>query len=317
MPKPPEVISERGFIVMVVLRLPHLVLAHVGDDQRSSLGLAPQIVYHMRGVEMATVRQILNIAHRRVTLQVADVVIPFAAIGRVRSRKQIFEHLAQIADQCNVNADILIDFRGIDFDVNLLRFRRVVLQISGDAIIEAHAEGEQQIRFLDRRVYPRLRRACPSSQDSADAMPESHRSREGHRNRHMRFFREPFHQLGRARKNDPVSSKDDWPLRFVDQRKRLVIVGGVRKMIRAIGGQLRRRGFPVELASALLRIFSDVDQHRSRPSRLCDINASRIVRAISSRRRNEIVMLVIGSVTPVMSVSGTRLSQSACCPPGP
>ncbi len=31
-PRPPEVMSERGVVVLVVLRFPHLVLADVGDD---------------------------------------------------------------------------------------------------------------------------------------------------------------------------------------------------------------------------------------------------------------------------------------------
>ena len=38
---------------MEVLRLPHLVLAHVGDDDRVAAGDAPHIVHHVRGVEMA------------------------------------------------------------------------------------------------------------------------------------------------------------------------------------------------------------------------------------------------------------------------
>ena len=33
-PRPPDVMSERGAFVVVVLRFPHLVLADVGDDDR-------------------------------------------------------------------------------------------------------------------------------------------------------------------------------------------------------------------------------------------------------------------------------------------
>ena len=49
---------------------------------------------------------------------------------------------AEIADERNVHADIFIDFRGIDFDVDLFCGRGVGLQISGYAIVEAHAERE-------------------------------------------------------------------------------------------------------------------------------------------------------------------------------
>ena len=50
--------------VVEVLRLPHLVLAYVGDNDRVAAGDAPQIVHHMRRVQMAGVGQILDVAHR-------------------------------------------------------------------------------------------------------------------------------------------------------------------------------------------------------------------------------------------------------------
>ena len=37
-PRPPEVMSVRALVVLVVLRLPHLVLADVGDDDGLALG---------------------------------------------------------------------------------------------------------------------------------------------------------------------------------------------------------------------------------------------------------------------------------------
>src|SRR4029077_2702439 len=42
----------------------------------------------------------------------------------------------------------------VDLDVNLARVFRVSAQISGDAIIEAHAYGNQEIGLLDGIVYP-------------------------------------------------------------------------------------------------------------------------------------------------------------------
>ncbi len=52
------------FFVVVVLRLPHLVLAHVGNDDGVPLGLSPQSVDHVRGVKMAVVGKVLNVADR-------------------------------------------------------------------------------------------------------------------------------------------------------------------------------------------------------------------------------------------------------------
>ncbi len=54
----------RGVVVMVALRLPHLVLAHVGRDDRLAAGDAPDVVDHVRRVQVPVVRQGLDVAHR-------------------------------------------------------------------------------------------------------------------------------------------------------------------------------------------------------------------------------------------------------------
>ena len=56
-------ISERGGVVVVILRLPHLVLANVGDDDGFAVRFFPQIVDDMRGVKMSVVREALDVAH--------------------------------------------------------------------------------------------------------------------------------------------------------------------------------------------------------------------------------------------------------------
>ncbi len=62
-PRPPEVMSVRGVVVAVVLGLPHLVLAYVGDDDglfeaAGGLGFAPDVVDDVGGVEVAEVGQV-------------------------------------------------------------------------------------------------------------------------------------------------------------------------------------------------------------------------------------------------------------------
>ena len=74
-------ISERGAFVLVVLGFPHLVLADVGDDDGVAVArLAPEIVDDVRGVEVAVVGQVLNVADRGVALQLVDEVEPLAAV---------------------------------------------------------------------------------------------------------------------------------------------------------------------------------------------------------------------------------------------
>ena len=148
--------SVRDVVVLVVLRLPHLVLADVGDDDGLALGGAPDVVDDVRGVEVAVVGQVLDVADRGVALEIVDVADPLRAVARLDARQQVLERLAQIADEADVDADVLVDLGRVDVDVDLLGVERVGLEVAGDAIVEAHAEGEQQVGFLDRGVDPGL-----------------------------------------------------------------------------------------------------------------------------------------------------------------
>ena len=141
---------------MVVLRFPHLVLADVGHDDGVAVGGAPEIVDDVRRVQMAAVGQVLDVANGRIPLELLDVRDPLAAIARLHARHQHFERFLQIAHDADVDAHVLVDLGRVDVDVNLLRVLRVGLQVAGDAIVEPHAEREQQVGLLNRRVHPRL-----------------------------------------------------------------------------------------------------------------------------------------------------------------
>ena len=69
--------DERArLVVLVVLRLPHLVLADVGDDDGLAVGRMPEVVDDMRGVEVAVVGKVLNVAYRRIALHRIDLAQP-------------------------------------------------------------------------------------------------------------------------------------------------------------------------------------------------------------------------------------------------
>src|SRR6266851_3904651 len=80
-------------LVLVILRFPHLVLAHVRDDDGVALPrLAPQIVDDMRGIEVAIIGQILNVADGRVTLEPVDISKPLATFLHLHIGKQLPEN---------------------------------------------------------------------------------------------------------------------------------------------------------------------------------------------------------------------------------
>ena len=79
-------------VVLVVLRLPHLVLADVGDDDRVAVGQAPEVVDHVRGVEMPVVGQVLNVADGRVALRARRCGVSHAdAVAALDERQPVVE----------------------------------------------------------------------------------------------------------------------------------------------------------------------------------------------------------------------------------
>ena len=50
--------------------------------------------------------------------------------------------------------NVLVDLGAVDFDVNLAGALGVGAQVAGDAVVEAHADGDQQIGFLNGVVDP-------------------------------------------------------------------------------------------------------------------------------------------------------------------
>ena len=203
-------------LVLVILRFPHLVLSHVGDDNRVAVArLVPQIVDHVRGVEMSVVGQILDVAHGRIALEAVDVLDPVAAIGLGHARQQFLQDLLQIADERDVHLHVLVDLRRIDFDVDLLRVRRVVFQVAGHAIVEAHAEGEQQVGILNRVVHPRFAVHAHHAEIQDVRSRQCAEIREASSPRECTFSpRTLAPRAARAGHENPVARENHRPLRF-------------------------------------------------------------------------------------------------------
>ena len=66
------------------------------------------------------------------------------------------EDLLEVADEGDVDADVFVDLGGVDLDVDLFCVGSVVGEVAGDAVVEAHAEGEEEVGGLDGVVDPGL-----------------------------------------------------------------------------------------------------------------------------------------------------------------
>ena len=162
--------------------------------------------------------------------------------------------------------------------------RRVGLEVAGDAIVEAHAERDQQVGFLNGRVDPRFAVHAHHAEvermrrrQAADA-EQRHRDRDAGGSTNAR--------------NSSIAppSMMPWPARMTgrradfDQRERALEGVAIQRAGRRAAACDRRGGVPIELARRLLRVLGDVDQHRTGPARLRDRETPR-ARPARRRRR--------------------------------
>ena len=158
--------------------------------------------------------------------------------------------------------------------------RRVGLQVAGDAIVEAHAEGQQQIGLLNRGVDPGLAVHAHHAEVQRMVRGDAAEAEQRHRDRGFGLLGEGDDLLGGARLDDAAAGEDHRPLRLANQLDRALEVGRRRPVIRPIAAELRLGAVPVELARRLLRVLGDVDQHRSRAAGGGDVER------LANRRRD-------------------------------
>ena len=174
------------------------------------------------------------------------------------------EHLAQVADQGYVHAHVLIDFGAVNLDVDFLGLGRVGAEFSRHAIVEAHAQGDQQIGFLNGFVDPGFAVHAHHAQVQRMRRRERAQPEQRERHRNPRFFGQRVHFALGAGKNDAVAGENDRPLGLIDESERGVEFLLTREENRLVAMRLGRRGFPIEIAGGLLGVLGDVQQHRAR-----------------------------------------------------
>ena len=222
------------------------MLPDVGHDDRAALGRAPDVVNHVRRIEVAIVGEVLDVADRRVSLELVDVAQPRRARAGHHAREQVLEHLAEIADDADVNLDVLADLGRVDVDVHLARVGGVGLEVAGDAIVEAHAEGEQQVGLLDCRVDPGLAVHAHHAEVQRVGGGDAAESEQRHGNRDLGALGELADDGLRVRHHDAVAGEDQRPLGRVDQIERPGDRRGVDDDLRPRVRPGRRR-VPVEV----------------------------------------------------------------------
>src|ERR1039457_498558 len=104
---------------------------------------------------------------------------------------------------------VLVDLGGVDLDVDLLGAGRVAGEVAGDAVVEAHAEGEQQVRLLDGVVDPGFAVHAHHAEGERVVGGEGAEAEQGAGDGDLAAFGEVEDLLARAGEDDAVAGEDD------------------------------------------------------------------------------------------------------------
>ena len=136
-----------------MLRRPHLVLADFGRDvDVAAPGQLIEPLYRVLGLDDP-----LRIAEseRIARPPAVDRAPPFgerALVGPMRPSApqphHVLEHMGAIADDAEIDLDVLVDRRRVDVDMDFARLRRERVEAAGDAVVESGADADHQIAIM-------------------------------------------------------------------------------------------------------------------------------------------------------------------------
>ncbi len=188
-------------------------------------------------------------------------------------RQDVAQHVGHIADDRHIDADVLVDRRWIDVDVDLLRVRRERVGAAGDAIIEARADAQHHVAIVHRHV------GFVGAVHAQHAEPVLARRRiraEAHQRRGDRKagdLNQLAQQLGGfpAGVDDAAAGIDHRTPCRSEQRDGLADLRGIALHARIVGNMHVRFARRVIGAGRELHVFRHVHHHRAGTARGRDV----------------------------------------------
>ena len=144
-----------------------------------------------------------------------------------------------------------------------LRARRIRLEIAGDAIVEAHAERDDQVGLLDGVIDPRLAVHAHHAERERVGRGEGAEPEQRRGDRHVGLLGERAHRRAAPDRITPCPARKSGRSAASISRDRTRELAAARAAL--AGDFAQRRISPDEFARRLLRVLGDVDEHRPRP----------------------------------------------------
>ena len=181
-------------------------------------------------------------------------------------RDKLAQEILQVADDRQVGLLDLVDFRRIDVDVDDLGAAGELRHLAGHAIVEPHAQGQQQIGVVDRVVG--VNAAVHAEHVQRKRIVAGKTAQAVQRGRHgdAKFAGQRGQLLGGVGDDHAAAGVDHRPLGAAQQlRHRGDFLGRGAAFGQRIAGQLHR-GVVVRRRLHVLHVLGNIDQHRARPA---------------------------------------------------
>ena len=271
---------------------PHLVLADVGDVGALVVGQLADPLDDVVGGQHAVAPGARPVPARRDRVglpfgQLGEVVGARLRVDRLDQPGQCLEDALGVADDRHLDRHVLADLGRVDVGVDDPRVRGVGPDVAGHPVVEAHADGDQQVGALDRAidvlpaVHPHV--AVGERVGLVDGADPEQRPGDGD----LRLLGERAQVVPRLGVEDAVAGQDDRALGRGDLGGGRLELAGVAVHVRAEAGQagddlvLGRMLRPRLLLEGVL---GDVDVDRARAGRSGRCGTPRPRRAGGRRR---------------------------------
>ena len=170
------------------------------------------------------------------------------------------EDLAEVADEGYVDLYVFVDFAGVDFDVDLFGVGGVAGEVAGDAVVEAHAEGEEEIGMLDGVVDPGLAVHAHHAEGERVGGGEGSEAEEGAGDGDLLALGEGDDLVAGAGFDDAVAGEDEGLFGVADEFDGVAASRRTRRGAWGAGGGRGGGGVEVEGRGGLLGVLGDVDE---------------------------------------------------------
>ena len=203
-----------GLLELAVLRRPHLVLAHAGHHDAVATSDLRQSVKHVLGQEFLGLPDVQGWMLR---LEFGQTAVPVKVHVGLHEGHQLVQHHLEIAHYRHSGLDVLVQLRGVHVDVHHLGIGCKVAQPSGNPVIEAHPQPDQEVGLVNGQVV--VGHAVHSGHAHVQYMVRWQGTDAQQRGYHgdLGFFRQLDELVIRLRNEHAVTSHNHWPLRIVDQ----------------------------------------------------------------------------------------------------